>query len=116
VNSKGENLGKKGDKLTEAAATAAEEISGRLLPLGDITSKKMFGGYGIFEGGKMFALVDTAGDIYLKVSDGNRSQYEAAGAQRHGRMPYYQIPEAVMADNETLLEWARSAIALSKSA
>ncbi|MCK5429463.1 MAG: TfoX/Sxy family protein, partial [Anaerolineales bacterium] len=53
-------MGKQGDKLTNSSTQAAEDLQRRLSALGEITTKKMFGGYGIFESGKMFALVDSA--------------------------------------------------------
>jgi len=49
-------MGSKGSKLSAQASQSAGEFVERLLPLGDVSSKKMFGGYGIFEAGTMFAL------------------------------------------------------------
>ncbi|RME46243.1 MAG: TfoX family protein [Chloroflexi bacterium] len=80
------------------------------------TTRRMFGGYGIFEGGKMFALVNKEGEIYLKVGDANRGRFEALDAKPHGRMPYYRIPDEILADDARLLEWVREAIAISKGA
>ena len=76
----------------------------------------MFGGYGVFEGGKMFALVDAKGRVFMKAVDENRGRFTAMGAEKHGRMPYYQIPAEVLADEATLLEWTAEAIKLSKAA
>ena len=109
-------MGQKGSKLSKDATAAVEDFATRIAPLGDITSKKMFGGYGVFESGKMFSLVNSDGEVFLKVVEANRPQFEAHEAKPHGRMPYYRIPEAVMADQDTLLEWVREAIALSKEA
>src|ERR687898_1887503 len=51
-----------------------------LQPLGPVSARRMFGGFGIYLHGTMFALIayDT---LYLKVDDGNRSAYEAAGLE-----------------------------------
>jgi DNA transformation protein len=108
-------MGTKGDQLTNDAARVVQEFVGRVNPLGDITDKKMFGGYGVFESGKMFALVNSGGDIYLKVVDENRPRFDDYGAEPHGRMPYYQIPDVVLQDDETLFEWVGEAISLSKN-
>ena len=108
-------MGKKGSKLTKQASQSAIEFVERLLSLGDVTIKKMFGGYGIFEGGTMFALVDSGGELFLKVSDENRVKYEAAGSVKHGRMPYYQIPGSVLDDDGELIAWAKDSVQLSKS-
>ncbi len=49
-----------------------------LTPLGDITARRMFGGYAVYCDGVVFALV--AHDIlYFKADDGNRPDYEALG-------------------------------------
>ena len=50
--------GCKGAKLTGETTEAAAAAVERLLPLGDVTSKRMFGGYGIFIEAKMFGLID----------------------------------------------------------
>ena len=39
-------MGIKGEKLTQDAALAAELMIEKLVSTGDITSKRMFGGYG----------------------------------------------------------------------
>lgn len=107
-------MGTKGEKLTPNASESASTFVERLLPLGEITSKKMFGGYGIFEGGRMFALVNSQGAIFLKVDETNRAKFDAAGAVQHDRMPYFQIPHPVFDNDEELFEWANEAIQLSK--
>ena len=70
----------------------------------------MFGGHGIFESGVMFALVDSQGDVYLKVDDSNRARFEDVGAKPHGRMPYRQVPADVLVDGDSLREWAKTSI------
>lgn len=108
-------MGTKGDKHTNAAAAVAADFVDRVASLGEVTSKKMFGGHGIFEGGKMFAIIDSSGDLYLKASDANRGDFEAAGAEKHGRMPYWSIPADVLEDDEKLRTWAEASIASSKA-
>ena len=44
------------------------------------------------------------------------ARFEEAGANKHGRMPYYQIPESVYKDDSQLIEWARDAIEVSRAA
>ncbi len=80
-------------------------------------ARRMFGGHGMFLDGLMFALV--AGDtLYLKVDDGNRDGYVAAGLQpfrpfedRPTTMSYFPVPEAVFEDQEGFDVWAREAYA-----
>ena len=107
-------MGKKGDKLTSESSKSAEDIQNRLAKLGDIRVKKMFGGYGIFEGDKMFALIDSHGRVFFKVDDTNRVRFEEAGSEKHARMPYFRVPEEVLGDDDLLEEWARKSIRISK--
>ena len=37
----------------------------------------------------------------------NEDRYLEVGAEKHGRMPYREVPEDVWADDDVLLEWAR---------
>ena len=57
-----------------------EFVMDRLSPIGDVNGRAMFGGYGIFHRGLMFALIsdDT---LYFKVNDSNREMYQQAGSQ-----------------------------------
>ena len=83
-------------------------------PLGSVSVKSMFGGSGIFHEGAMFALIVGTG-IFFKVNDSNRSKYEQAGSNKHGRMPYYQVPTDVLQDETKLLDWARESISIAHS-
>jgi DNA transformation protein len=107
-------MGKKDDKLTSESSKSAEDIQNRLARLGEIRVKKMFGGYGVFEEDKMFALIDSNGRIFFKVDDTNLSKYEGAGSEKHARMPYYRVPEKVLGDDDLLEDWARISIGISK--
>ena len=85
-----------------------------LAPLGPVKARKMFGGYGLYHDGLMFALI---GDeiLYIKADDANRQQFTAAGCQpfsyhKKGKpyhMSYYQAPAEALDDAQTLCEWAR---------
>jgi DNA transformation protein len=107
-------MGQKGAKLTGTATEAVEILVGRLNALGEVTSKKMFGGYGVFESGKMFALVEPKGGVFFKVNDSNREQYEDAGSKSYGKMPYFQVPSSVLDQDTQLREWAQQSVTLSK--
>ena len=65
-------MGEKGAKEGQDAAAIVEQLLRDLAPLGDVSSRKMFGGYGIFEGSTMFALVNSQGELFLKADDSNR--------------------------------------------
>lgn len=107
-------MGKKGDLLTKDANTAADYLLAQLAIIDGISSKKMFGGHGLFHDGKMFGLVNSKGMCCLKVTEENRADYTERGVERLGKMPYYAIPEDVLEDKDLLVVWAQKAIEISK--
>ncbi len=107
-------MGIKGDKLTQDSVTSAEKLVNKLDAISGISSKRMFGGHGIFHEGKMFALVDSKGQCFLKVNETNKADFEEKESFQHSRMPYFSIPDEVMDNREILIEWAKRSIAISK--
>jgi DNA transformation protein and related proteins len=89
-----------------------------LQPLGPVRARRMFGGHGIYLDGVMFALI-ASDQLYLKVDDGNRAAYEAAGLAPFTysgkgapvRMSYHEAPGEGFDDPEVLCAWAREAYA-----
>lgn len=84
--------------------------------MGRIQARRMFGGYGIYHDGRMFALV--AGDtLYLKADALTLAEFEkrglpAFGYEREGRrteMSYRQAPEEIFEDREEAGRWGRMA-------
>ncbi|MDG5496808.1 MULTISPECIES: TfoX/Sxy family protein [Azospirillaceae] len=91
-----------------------------LAPLGPVVARAMFGGWGLSLDGKTFALI--AGDeLYFKVDDGNRPAYLARGRlpfapypdQPHRTMGYYPPPPEALEETDSLLPWARDALAVA---
>lgn len=109
-------MGMKGAKLTIEAGELCAQVVEFLAQTGDVTSKKMFGGYGIFENGLMFALVNSKAKLYFKVSDKNRQDYENADSSPYGKMPYWEVPKEVMDNDNVLLTWAHTSIEISREA
>jgi len=96
----------------------------QLEALGPITSKRMFGGVGLYAGDLFFALI--AGDeVYLKADDSTRGLLEAAGGRpfqpypgrrrRRGTTQYYSVPIAVLEDSDTLTAWARRSVEVARA-
>ena len=92
-------------------------------PVGDISAKAMFGGYGIYHAGTMFALV--ADDVlYFKTGELNQEDFEArelpAFRYRKGdktiSMSYHEAPGEVYDDPDEMTVWARAAIAEAEDA
>ena len=105
-------MGVKGDQRTKNSDLTTELLIDRLGVLDGITSKKMFGGHGVFHNGVMFALVDSKGKAFMKAGDSNRADFEAHGAEQHSRMPYFNIPDEVFNNPEMLVSWANKSIQL----
>ncbi len=89
-----------------------------LVPLGPVSARRMFGGVGLFQNGMMFGLI-ARDELFLKVGDGNRAAYEAAGqapfsyATKHGSHTigsYWRCPPELLDDAETFQAWARQAV------
>lgn len=93
----------------------------QLAPLGEVTSRRMFGGVGLYLDGLFFALIDDD-VLYLKVDDQNRERFEAAGMgpfRPYGderSMQYYPPPPDIVEDREALCEWAASAVDAARRA
>ena len=89
----------------------------QLAGLGEVSSRRMFGGVGLYRGGQFFGLIDDD-TLYFKVDDRNRSDYLARGMapfrpyrDRPDRsMSYFQVPMDVIEDEEQLTGWARAAV------
>jgi DNA transformation protein len=95
-----------------------------LAPLGPIAARRFFSGTGFTYDGTFFAMIILS-TVYMRVDDGNRPRYEAAGsrpfsyATRKGRVTvgaFYTLPEALLDDEEELRVWARQAIAAALAA
>ena len=95
-----------------------------LHPLGDITARGMFGGWGIYCGGKMFALVAFE-TFFVKVDDTTRPEfaalglapftYEASGGKR-AVMAYHTVPTEALDSSPLLCQWAEKGIAAAQRA
>jgi DNA transformation protein and related proteins len=98
-------------------------LTDQLAPLGDARGRAMFGGHGIYLDGLIIGLI-AFDSFYLKVDDGNRPDFEAAGCEPftyQGKdkpivMPYWTCPAEVLEDPELLRAWALKALAASRRA
>ena len=85
-----------------------------LTPLGEVTSKRMFGGYGIFFEGRMFAFVTKNDELFLKADDVNRDAFVERGSKTHGRMRYYSAPIETLNGWEEMERWVKGAVEAAK--
>ncbi len=87
--------------------------------LGQISTRKMFGGAGVYCGEAMFALLDDD-QIYLKADTGLKAELEAQGGAafewtnpKTGKtmtMSYISLPTSAMDDADEAAAWGRKAL------
>jgi DNA transformation protein and related proteins len=89
---------------------------------GEIVSRKMFGGVGLYCNGVFFGLI-ARDELYLKVDDATRGAFEAEGAKpfkpyadRPVTMHYYSVPLSILESAPELVRWAERAIAVATRA
>jgi DNA transformation protein and related proteins len=94
----------------------------QLAALRELRAKRMFGGLGLYSGGRFFGIV-AADELFFKVDDGNRAAYEAAGSEpfrpvagRRVSMSYWRVPIEVLEDAAELRVWVQDAIAAAERA
>ena len=86
-------------------------ILNQLSQFGDVQTKKMFGGVGLFHDNLMFGMIGE--DVFrLKVDENNIADYETRGMQQFSSgskkkgMPYWEVPADVIEDPQLLKQWA----------
>jgi DNA transformation protein and related proteins len=88
-----------------------------------VTSRRMFGGVGVYSDGIFFAIIDDD-VLYLKVDDSNRGDFEQRGMrpfcpypdQPDKAMGYFAVPADVLEDEEDLAAWSRKAVQVALNA
>src|SRR5918993_2496868 len=102
-----------------AAAGFETFVIAELDELGDVTSKRMFGGVGLYCDDMFFGII-ARDQLYLKVDARTRPEYEAAGmppfkpyADRPVTMQYFAVPVGVLESVPELTAWARKAVAVA---
>lgn len=84
--------------------------------LGEVAIRRMFGGKGVYTGGKIIA-VEVAEEILLKADTQSAPTFEAAGSRqwtydgKNGpvKMPYWSIPAEAFDDPDEMARWVRLA-------
>jgi len=109
--------------MADGDREVAQGTADRLVAMGPVVAKHMFGGYGLFLDGTMFGLV-WRGTVYFKVGEANRAEYRAARARPFAyqrgedtvEMSYSTVPKKVLADSKTLTAWARRSLGVARKA
>jgi DNA transformation protein len=88
-----------------------------------VTSRSMFGGWGIYQDGLFFALI-ADGRLYFKVDEESKADYEKAGSgpfvyempgHKKTTMNYYELPDRVIEDREEIKIWVAKAVAVARN-
>lgn len=95
----------------------------QMTPIGVPRVRRMFGGYGLYDGEAMFALI-AYDRLYFKADAVSRPEFEAEGLnpfvyEMRGRtvsMSYYEAPPEVFEDSGEMREWMHKAMAAARRA
>jgi len=87
-----------------------------------VTSRRMFGGVGLYSDDVFFGVLDND-TLFLKVNDETRPRYTRHRMPPFAPIPgkppmrgYYQVPPSVLEDHDALVPWAREAVAVGAAA
>jgi DNA transformation protein and related proteins len=90
-------------------------VLAQLDAFGDVTSRSMFGGIGLYHRGVFFAIV-AADVLYFRVDDGNRRDFELRKAPpfqpyaERASTKYFAVPVDILENSDDLAAWARKAV------
>ena len=92
-----------------------------LSPYGSITSRAMFGGYGLYKNGIIFGIV-VDDEVYFKVDGTNQAQYEELDSEpfsyeKNGKsvkLSYWKVPLEVLENEELLERWLEHSYNISR--
>jgi DNA transformation protein len=86
-------------------------------PAGHVAVRRMFGGDGYYVDG-LFCALAWEGQLFLKVDDATRADFEAAGCapfvymgqEQPVEMAYWTVPESALESAEDMAPWLRRAM------
>lgn len=97
-------------------------IKDLLSDMSGISSRPMFGGYGLYKDGVIFGIV--ADDkLYFKVGKMNQKKYEDAGCEpltydtkkrKDIALSYWEVPADIMEDREEVCVWVNESLKISR--
>ena len=98
-------------------------VRDQLSGLGGVTTRRMFGGAGLYCDEFFFALIDND-TLYLRVNDSNRADFTTRGMGQFRPYPespqlsttYYETPADVLEDAAELVAWARRSVTAAMAA
>ena len=97
-----------------------EYVREQLAGLGHVSTRRMFGGVGLYCDELFFGLIDDD-TLFFKTDASNAAQYQARNMPRFmpptnrpmSPMGYHQVPADIIEDGELLVTWARQSVAVA---
>lgn len=97
-------------------AWVLEQLAG----LDRVGTRRMFGAVGLYSGHSFFGVVDDD-TLFFKTDESNYPDFRARGMPRfmptskrpQGPKGYHQVPAEIIEDGESLVAWARKAVAVA---
>ncbi len=80
--------------------------------LGQLTTRKMFGGMCLYHQGIVFALLSSEGRLYLKAKGDLARELADGGSAQFHNMPYWSVPEQALDDADEACTLARRTLAM----
>jgi DNA transformation protein len=96
-------------------------INDVLTDIPNITSKAMFGGFGLYQDGVIFSILADS-RIFFRVDDNTRAEFEKRGSRpftylKQGEQQtvnsYWELPVEILEDREALPAWVDAAVKAS---
>lgn len=92
----------------------------QLAALGQVSTRRMFGGVGLYCRDVFFGLIDDD-TLFFKTDASNAAEYQARHMPRFmppsnrpvSPMGYHQVPADVIEDDESLVSWAQKSVAVA---
>jgi len=94
----------------------------QLSALPGVRARAMFGGHGIYQGDRFFAIL-LGGRLYFKTDARSRGDFEERGmqpfiyekARQTVTIHYFEVPSDVLEDRAELVRWAQRAVAAAEN-
>ncbi|MEK6684742.1 MAG: TfoX/Sxy family protein [Nitrospirota bacterium] len=97
-----------------------EFVLDQLRELDGLTSRAMFGGYGLYRDGAFFGII-FKGRLYFKTDAATVKEYTRRAMKpfrpntKQTLKAYYEVPVEIIEDTDRLIEWAKKALTVLKA-
>jgi len=97
-------------------------VNDAMVGIEDISFRPMFGGYGIYKNGVIFAII-TSSKLFFKTDETNQSDFEDLGSQpftyarknKSATLSYWELPAEIMEDRKKIEQWVDKSVQISRN-